>query len=176
MAARQKNRGATPASRGKKKATASKTGAASRDVVGRFQKPNPWTWEPGQSGNPNGRPKRRTLTEDLAEIGRHGTPKEWLRDAATALGLDPDSPEGAKTLEGLTIQQAFAASLYRRALRDGNLGAAAEIFDRLDPKPKRVEISGRDGAPIQGHVAVSDLSDEDAAVIYKQLVDGDGEG
>ncbi len=31
---------------------------AQERVAGRFEKNNPWRWQPGQSGNPSGRPRR----------------------------------------------------------------------------------------------------------------------
>ncbi len=186
MAARKKSSGgasahaSTPAA---KKRTAQKRAAAKkkrgsskaegRDACGKFTKPNAWSWKPGASGNPKGRTKRRTLSEDLFEMGQHGLPEEWRKEICGILDLDPEKPVDLRKLENLTLQQTAAAMLFVRALRDGNMTAFTEIFDRLDQKPKRVEVTGRDGGPIQAQVAASDLSDDDAAAIYKRLIDGD---
>ncbi len=82
-------------------------------------------WKPGQSGNPKGRPKKPTISE--------------LMRVELEKGI-----KGA----GMVKLEAFV----QRAVNDaigGKEWAWKEVGDRLDPKPRRVEISGPDGGPIQ---------------------------
>lgn len=83
-------------------------------------------WPKGQTGNPNGRPKGRTM-------------QARLRDAiekAAAGGKD--------------LGDAIAAVHIREALK-GNVKAIEMIYERLDGKPLQpVQLSGDDdGAPIR---------------------------
>ena len=51
---------------------------------------------------------------------------------------------------------------------DGKLGNFREVADRVDPKPRRIEISGRDGVPIEtAEKTARDLSPADAADAYR---------
>lgn len=69
-------------------------------------------WKKGQSGNPNGRPKKgQALTEILAELG---------------------NLEGA---EGKTRAELLAEALWQKAL-EGDLVAIKYIYDRIDGTPK----------------------------------------
>lgn len=71
-------------------------------------------WQPGQSGNPNGRPKKgQSLTEAL---------------------------EGALTQ---AKRRKLARKVVELAL-EGNLQAIAFVFDRIDGKvPQRVDVTAR---------------------------------
>lgn len=76
-------------------------------------------WQPGQSGNPAGRPRKAdTLTTMLREYGDE---------------VDAES--------GLTRAQRLARAFWKMA-EDGDRQIGQYIFDRLDGKPKeRVEHS-----------------------------------
>lgn len=81
-------------------------------------------WQKGQSGNPNGRPKKLPITdalrEELAKRGKFNIPNDI----------------------------AIARKLISMAI-DGNLDAISEIADRAEGKAKqRSEVSGPDGGPI----------------------------
>jgi hypothetical protein len=66
------------------------TGCEQRDNKGRFL-PAGGRWKPGESGNPQGRPKRRPYASILAEIGRKKCSEvKWARDFAIKLELDPE--------------------------------------------------------------------------------------
>ena len=67
-------------------------------------------WQPGQSGNPGGRPKRKLLTDAYARI------------------LDIPVP-GDK--EGHTFAEAIAFAMAKEAIK-GKVNAAAEIADRVE--------------------------------------------
>ena len=72
-------------------------------------------WRPGQSGNPNGRPRKaKCLTHALTEYGKRIV----------------DAPDGHKT----TLQELLVKTLWNLAL-SGDLAAIRYIFDRIDGKP-----------------------------------------
>jgi len=83
------------------------------------------TWKPGQSGNPNGRPKRG---ESLSEILR-------------MLGEERDVR--IKGVPGeITKKEAVGRRLYDLALR-GNVAALKYLMDRLEGRvPFSVDLSG----------------------------------
>lgn len=79
--------------------------------------PTPASWKPGQSGNPNGRPKRDWTFKGLIE--------EALEEAA-------------EIKNGGTIiwKKAFIKRLVQKAV-SGDLKAMEMIMDRLDGKPQQ---------------------------------------
>lgn len=85
-------------------------------------------WKPGgPSPNPDGRPRGRTLTEDIRE-----------ELSLQAPGL-PD---------GVTKQRALAKLMVTDTLKDRNSKVAGRTIDRVDPLPKRIEVSAGGGPPI----------------------------
>ncbi len=72
-------------------------------------------WKPGQSGNPNGRPKTRTLSEEL-----RARLKEQYPGRSDA-----------------TYGRMVAHKLVDLAI-DGEIAAIREVFDRTEGKPKHV--------------------------------------
>jgi len=82
-------------------------------------------FKPGQSGNPNGRPKKLPRLDDL------------LSDI---MGEEKD---------GMTAAEAILKRL-RQLATQGNLKAAEMLLDRSYGKAKQpVEHTGKDGAPIE---------------------------
>jgi len=72
-------------------------------------------WQPGQSGNPNGRPRKtQSLTHALTEYGKRSV----------------DASDGQKT----TLQELLVKTLWNLAL-GGDMTAIKYIFDRIDGKP-----------------------------------------
>jgi hypothetical protein len=81
-------------------------------------------WQPGQSGNPSGRPKKLHITD------------------AIRLELEQPGPDG------MTNDAAIARKLVEMA-RGGNLEAIREIADRTEGKARqRTELSGPEGAAL----------------------------
>src|SRR5262245_29137113 len=106
----------------KKKNTAEING---RTTDGRFTKGNTSGFQPGQSGNPGGRPQ----TRDLAQAYREQLAKVFDKDP-----------------EGRTFAQIIAETMTLRAAR-GNVGAAHEIGDRVLGKPRQaldIDLNIRD--------------------------------
>lgn len=104
-------------------------------------------WKPGESGNPNGRPrKNRAFSEMLRTVGN------------------------MRTEEGAVRKRALAEMVWAAAL-GGDLTAARLIYEYCDGKPvQRTEISGPDQGPIpldfEPASALADLAD---------LADGSGD-
>lgn len=93
-------------------------------------------FRPGQSGNPNGRPKGRSLTARLRTI------------------------IGRETKDGKDYGDLVMEVLVKAALK-GDMKAMGYILDRVDGKlaqPIKQEISGPDGGPVEIRDDVPDLS------------------
>jgi hypothetical protein len=83
-------------------------------------------FQPGQSGNPNGRPKTRPF-------------KDALKKALEAAGDDS---------EGLRL---VAVALVQKA-REGDVSAIKELADRIDGKVAQAIIGGDDDDPAVQHI------------------------
>jgi Family of unknown function (DUF5681) len=81
---------------------------------------DPYKFKPGQSGNPNGRPKRKTITERMAAI------------------MELDSLEGVTVPEGQCVGDVFARQVVIHACH-GRFPYAKELLERLEGKvPDRI--------------------------------------
>lgn len=100
--------------------------------VGRGKPPVETRFQPGQSGNPNGRPKGSNLTR-------------LIKDA-----LESPSPvKGEPRSEGEVI-----VSVLIRKARTGNLKATEILLDRMEGKARQpIELGGMDGQPITVSIA-----------------------
>jgi hypothetical protein len=86
-------------------------------------------WKPGQSGNPNGRPRRKPLTEEL----------ERLLDE-----IDPTDKKHRRTFRKRIVE-----ALAFQVIKKGNVAAFTEIADRVEGKvAQRQEHTGADGGPV----------------------------
>ncbi|MFZ0640626.1 MAG: DUF5681 domain-containing protein, partial [Candidatus Acidiferrales bacterium] len=89
--------------------------------MGKSNNPNiaddgkPYRWKKGQSGNPSGRPKSKTLSDAY---------KNKLEESV------PNDPEGR------TWAELIAEAQVRDAVR-GNVQAAREIADRTEGRPRQ---------------------------------------
>ena len=101
----------------------------------------PYQFKPGQSGNPNGRSKKRSLSEALRSL------------------LEKDSVAAAKQLEAMKLEIPFepvagrllidviAGTLIVRGIKEASdpekgLAAFDQAFSRVDPKPRELKING----------------------------------
>ena len=128
-------------------------------------------WAPGASGNPKGRPKGiRSLTNDLHTILGETATGDELEAMYVALEI----PEGLRGLidAAENRQQAYAMALVYRMMA-GSWQGAEQVYGRLDPIPKRQEISGPGGGPlISASVAVA-IAPGDAQGAYLALLRGE---
>lgn len=84
-------------------------------------------WQPGQSGNPGGRPKKQPITDALRDL---------VERATIPLKRPP------------TLAEQLARQLLRQALK-GKMAPIVEVIDRIEGKARqRVEQSGPEGGPI----------------------------
>ena len=81
-------------------------------------------WKKGQSGNPKGRPRRKTFTEMVREVL-------------------------AEEVNGTTKLEILVRKMVKEAITDGRRAAEARnaILDRLDPKSQYLRVSGDDDKP-----------------------------
>lgn len=96
------------------------------------------TFPKGKSGNPNGRPREKSLTTLLKEA--------------------------LKNIEGVTGEQydvLLVKRLLEKAISKGDMKAIQMIWERLEGKPKQsIEMSGIDGDPIEYNVQMTKLREQ----------------
>jgi uncharacterized protein DUF5681 len=104
-------------------------------------------WQPGQSGNPSGKPKQlitsdklRSMIEKLAYLTRDG-----LQDVIT----DPNTP----------ILELYIASVLAQGIKTGDFSRLAFILDRTLGKPKNVDDTDYE---------LKSLSTEELIVLVKE--------
>jgi Family of unknown function (DUF5681) len=97
--------------------------------VGRNKPPKHTQWRPGQSGNPNGRPKKAACLTTLLkeELERPVTDQNLLKTVGGNVG-------------DVTWAQMIAIALIRKAAK-GNERAAEIIFDRAEGKVRPSPVS-----------------------------------
>jgi hypothetical protein len=96
---------------------------------GRIQNLRP-PWKPGESGNPDGRPKNRPISNLYAEFAERPVPEKLRR----ALGL----------AKGATFAEAQTVSLFTAA-SNGNVQAAREIREGIEGKAnERSKLGGKE--------------------------------
>src|SRR5262249_55634659 len=100
--------------RGKKAAVKQRRNTGAKPNGKLFEIGNPHAWKPGQSGNPAGRPKSRTLSEHLRDRLKEQFPSR--SDA--------------------TYGRMVAEALVDRAI-NGDVMAIREVYDRVEGKPKQ---------------------------------------
>ena len=92
-------------------------------------------WKKGQSGNPNGRPKKSTSWSEIANS---------LLDSSEILIVYTTS-KGTEDLhikvdKNKTIRHAIVSSLINEAM-SGNISAIKELYDRTEGKPaQKIEV------------------------------------
>jgi hypothetical protein len=88
----------------------------------------PFRWKPGQSGNPNGRPKKEPITERYRQALEIKLPDE----IRITLGMR----------KGSTVGDALARKMVIKAI-NGSIDAAREITDRVEGKaPQAIRFEG----------------------------------
>lgn len=85
------------------------------------------TWQKGQSGNPAGRPKKGNTFSEV---------------------LEKEAQELLKS-QGITMREALAKVLWRKAVMDKDLKAMDMIMDRIDGKAKSSLDVTTGGEPFQ---------------------------
>jgi|SRR5690348_3108527 len=103
-------------------------------------------WQPGQSGNPGGRPKRKPLTDELERI----IDETYSKDK--------------------TYARKLMESAVRRAIKKSDF-ALSQVWERLEGKVPQA-VTGANGGPMQFQVAVMYGSADPQQVV----VEGDDNG
>lgn len=114
-----------------------------RDSSGRFSRGNPYSWRPGQSGNPGGRPKGASFANALARqaVAPVCTREEMAR-IATMIGLDPEETQNIDVVAAL-FYTVLARLLLRATNEQGRtderiVGMLNVLLKALDPAELRV--------------------------------------
>jgi len=123
----------------------------------------------GPDNPPTGRrPHKQTFTRVFDRILGEGlTPGE--RDKFTKRF---GSPKGFDRLDVASKMELICRIMVDRVLFGGSLEAFREVADRVDPKPRRVELTGRDGTPVLTRALTADVPEAEAAALYRALVEG----
>lgn len=101
--------------------------AKKKKNVKKESKENLKSWKPGQSGNPNGRPKGTvSITTQIKLIGAWQAPKEFIKELQQIYPQLPDNASSAQVLAVKAWIKAF----------DSKTGDAMtkEILERIDGK------------------------------------------
>ena len=101
----------------------------------------PWTFKPGQSGNPRGRPKG-------AKDGPRVKLRRCLEKKAPAEVVELFRKSGITLADGVDMADVVVEVLCRKAMK-GEDAAIKLIFDQLEsPMPKQLEVQGNPDRPI----------------------------
>lgn len=134
-------------------------------------------WLPGHSGNPGHHGPRRQRKFFRSAVRRMfnapGGITDFMRQyASEALGIPVEQIP-------VEIETPAELAIWVMGVRacGGNIDAFREFADRLDPKPRRVELSGPDGSPVRAALsAVRSTEEQEAAQrYYDRLNSGDDE-
>jgi len=100
---------------------------ASPDTENKIERNSDGTFPKGKTGNPNGRPREKSLTTQLKEA------------------LKQNEKNTGQPYDALLVNR-----LLERAISQGDMKAIQMIWERLEGKPKQThEHSGVDGDPIE---------------------------
>ena len=108
----------------------------------------PYRWQPGQSGNPSGRPRESgSLAAALRRVGvKPAKTRTELTKIARQLGMDPDEARNIDVVAGLIFDG--ITQLLIRTVK-GNTGAGDKLvgllqllFKALDGDERRITLSG----------------------------------
>lgn len=126
-------------------------------------------WEPGQSGNPNGRPKSRfnQIKEQLElDTGMRMTKHEVYELIKTMVSYSEVKLEEIHIDKELPVYMRTIAKAILNDLEHGRLSNIEVIFNRVYGTPTvHTEITGKDGGALQH----TDLTDEELEARIKKL-------
>lgn len=96
-------------------------------------------WQPGQSGNPGGRPKFKPFTDAMLAVIDETIPETWA-PMLSILGVKPNRAKDVKVAEVLVrglIRESFMGKQRVRAIR--------EVMDRIEGRVPLPLIGANDG-------------------------------
>jgi hypothetical protein len=124
-----------------------------RDRVGPGNPPVHSRFQPGQSGNPGGRPRGQSLTSRIREA------------------LELEEIAGKKLPRGKRVADLVVEALLKEALK-GKFAHLQEVIQRTDGKvPDKVEHGGVNGAAIEINTSVRQAASEELEAWRKHQID-----
>ena len=130
-------------------------------------------WQPGQSGNPGGRPRKitkalRSLFGDQARRYYNLTEAELDEWDGLLISLTTDQLRAIIQLDSAPAYPKAQAVAILTDMKNGRTSTVERLADRLYNRhnPKRVELTGKDGADL---VAPRVLTKEEAAAFIEKL-------
>lgn len=112
-------------------------------------------WRPGQSGNPRGRPRGRTLTAILRDV------------------LDSEEIDGKATPDGKDVARVFVEAVVGHAMRTGNPALVREILDRIDGKVSDHNATEDEGGGVRSLRAALHGLDDDPEMTPEEIAADD---
>ena len=130
-------------------------------------------WQPGQSGNPGGRPRKitkalRSLFGDQARRYYNLTETELDEWDALLISLTTDQLKAIIQLDSAPAYPKAQAVAILTDMKNGRTATVERLADRLfnRNKPRRVEVTGKDGSDL---IAPRVLTKEEAAAFIEKL-------
>lgn len=104
-------------------------------------------WQPGESGNPSGRPKKRPITDEYFQLSQSPIPESLRQKINRQLGEE-------LLKEGATWAQANALRRFLDTIMQGGHPSSREIREAIEGKaPERLEITGPERKEIKIRVS-----------------------
>lgn len=123
----------------------------SEENRGRVENLIPYQFKPGESGNPNGRPKKSPVTDHVKDQLEGPIPRAMLdsmKEGARAVFFEIYGPDP-------TFGQMIAFKLVAMSAK-GDMMAMRELLDRVEGKVvQKAELTGAGGGPLQASIEVT---------------------
>ena len=111
----------------------------------------PYRWKPGQSGNPNGRPRKITdvIKELLGdELKCELSPSQVKEFIMRCMEMNPDELIQISESRTAPVFLVATAKALIKDMESGRTQTLENVFDRVMGKPKQdIGLTGKDGEP-----------------------------
>jgi single-stranded DNA-specific DHH superfamily exonuclease len=126
-------------------------------------KPAPYLWQPGQSGNPGGKPKLPAELRAIASL----TNQEINKYVAKYARMTKDQIDAATLNPNTSVVELAIASIFMNAIRHGDANRLSFLLDRAIGKVPVITETSEEKAARQ---AIQELSDQELTQLIKQKI------